>query len=100
MNEANHWYWLGAGAGFPLYFYFDNKYSDGTYYHFWESDGGTSIPVNASVSYAGATVTLSFTIREGDDDMGSRYVNKSSVAWSGFLLQSTGDVQFYVDKNH
>jgi len=100
VNEENHWYWLGAGVGYPLYFYFDNKYSDETFYQFWESDAGVSIPINVTVAYESATVQLSYTIQDGDDNMGWRSVNKSSVNWTGFLWQSTGDVQFYVDKNH
>jgi hypothetical protein len=99
VNDENEWYYLGDGPAYPLYFYYNQTFSDDTYFHFWESDGGGSFTINASVTYGGATVSLTYTIKDDDDDMGKRTITKSSVPLVGYLSQSTGEVRFRVDRD-
>jgi hypothetical protein len=45
-----------------------------------ESDGGSSVTIGASVVYKGVTVGLGWTVKDGDDSLGSKYVNKSQAS--------------------
>jgi hypothetical protein len=96
VNDEDKRYCFGNTPSNPLYFYFDDDYSDATYFHFMESDGGSSITLGASVVYKGTTVGLTWSVKDGDDSLGSRYVNKSQASCGGLsyrhLTLSTGDV--------
>ncbi len=100
VNDEDKWYYLGDGPGSPLYFFFtEADYSDLSYFHFMESDGGGKFTISASVEYKGAKVGLEYVVEDGDDNLGKRYIHKSQVPLYGYLLQSTGDMEFYVDKD-
>ena len=64
------------------------------------SDGGSSITIHAKIKYGPVDVGLSWSVKDGDDDLGNRVVDKSSVPWDGWHSRTTGDVSFQVDKDH
>ena len=100
VNKEKQWYWLGDGPGSPLYFFFtEEDYSDLTYFHFMESDGGGKFTISASVEYKGAKVGLEYVVEDGDDNLGKRYIHKSQLPLGGYLRQSTGDMDFDADKD-
>lgn len=97
INEENRWYCLGDDQNALLYFYFDENYSDASYVHVMEHDGGSVFTLNASVTYGGSTIGLSWLINDGDDSLGSRSVNKNDFPLSGYTTRSTGDAEFRID---
>jgi len=103
VNDENHWYLLGDSPSGILYFYFDETYSDQTYFRFMESDGGASLKINAGIqSKVGeqtVNVGLSYEVKDGDDELGVRIVNRNEVPWVGLKKFTTGDVEFKVDKD-
>jgi hypothetical protein len=99
VNEKGKRYCFGDNSSNPLYFYFDENYSDLTYFRFMEQDSGSSVTVNAKVYYQGITVGLAWTIKDGDDYLGYRYIDKNQIScYQGQrnLTVSTGDVKFKV----
>jgi hypothetical protein len=101
VNKEGKRYCFGDTSSNPLYFYFNDDYSDATYFHFMESDGGSSVTIGASVVYKGVTVGLGWAVKDGDDSLGSKYVNKSQASCHQghryvFPPPSTGDVEFEV----
>jgi len=106
VDDENKWYDLGespsqspTGIGGPLYFYFDENYSDATVFIFMESDGGGSIKLTSGVDFGGQRVGLEWTVGGGDDSLGSRVVNKNQLGEFGYQQLTTGDVDFLLDRD-
>ena len=105
VDHDKKWYYLGESPGSIMYFYFDQTYAPETYFRFYEADGGLSINVGAYLKFkfggldADAEVNVSFSIKDGDDDMGSVWVHRDAVPWNGTRRFSTGDVRIEVDKD-
>lgn len=99
VNAEDSWYSTGSAPSGVLFVYFNNTdYSDLTVYHFMEEDEGDRARETFTVGWGGFSITLPFFFLSGDDDLGWKYVHKSSIPWSGWVEFNTGKVRFKVDK--
>jgi hypothetical protein len=92
-------YWLGDPEfddKNPLYFYWDGTYNKFTYFHFMEEDGGYGIKA-ISVTIGG--ITVKFYVHDEDDSLGGRSINRDAIPWVGYVRESTGAMEFDVDKD-
>jgi hypothetical protein len=103
VNDENKWYFLGESpteafnlVG-PLYFFFDENYSDVTHFQFMESDGGGSVKLTTQVEFMGVKVGLEWSVGGGDDNLGARAVNKNQVGEVDYQRLTTGSVDFELD---
>ena len=64
-----------------LGFYWDSTYDRITYYRVMEEDTGNIISLPVTISYNGFSLSTTFNIRNGDDNMGSVNVDRNQVGW-------------------